>query len=207
VRKSSKKGPGKANLFQPASLLDLVVYHNELHNLQRLKEFKWSYLYETTLFDIRKNTVALYMIELLQKTIKQPESNAELYGFIEDAFMHLDKSSDAATANFALFFALHLTFFFGFRITDSYSETNKILDLQEGNFTSVIPAHAYYLSDQLSYITSQLLKVGQPYELEQLPLNAAARRSLLQAYEHFYALHIPGFGSMRSMPVLQEILS
>lgn len=207
VRKSSKKGPGKANLFQPASLLDLVVYHNELHNLQRIKEFKWSYLYETVLFDIRKNAVALYMIELLQKTIKQPESNAELYAFIEDAFMHLDKSSDTVAANFALFFALHLTFFFGFRISDSYSKENTILDLQEGVFVSTPPSHMYYLDAQLSYITSQLLKVAQPYELEQIQLNAETRRTLLQAFEHFYALHIAGFGSMRSTPVLQEILS
>ncbi|HJU45575.1 MAG TPA: DNA repair protein RecO [Chitinophagaceae bacterium] len=207
VRKSSKKGPGKANLFQPAALLDLVVYHNDLHNLQRLKEFKWSYLYETILSDIRKNTVALYMIELLQKTIKQPESNADLYAFIEDAFMHLDRSNDAVAANFALFFALHLTFFFGFRLSDSYSEKDKVLDLQEGIFISSTPSHGYYLDGQFSYTTSQLLKVRQPHELEEIRLNAEMRRTLLQAYEHFYALHVPGFGSLRSMPVLQEILS
>lgn len=207
VRKSSKKGPGKANLFQPANLLDLVVYHNELHNLQRIKEFKWGYLYETVLFDIRKNAVALYMIEMLQKTIKQPESNPDLYAFIEDAFMHLDKSGDAVTANFALFFALHLSFFFGFRLSDSYSEQNNMLDLREGVFVNHAPSHAWYLSAPLSYLTSQLLKVRQPHELEQLQLNAETRRNLLQAYEHFYALHISGFGSMRSMPVLQEILS
>ncbi|MBL7720826.1 MAG: recombination protein O N-terminal domain-containing protein, partial [Chitinophagaceae bacterium] len=29
VRASSKKGTGKANMFQPAAILDLVVYHNE----------------------------------------------------------------------------------------------------------------------------------------------------------------------------------
>lgn len=207
VRKASKKGPGKANLFQPAGILDLVVYHNELHNLQRLKEFKWGYLYETVLFDIRKNTVALYMIELLQKTIKQPESNADLYAFIEDAFLHLDKSSDAVTANFPLFFALHLTFFFGFRLSDTYSDQNNLLDLREGNFVSDHPAHPYFLNPQLSYLTSQLLKVRQPYELEQLSMNTEIRRNLLQAYEHFYALHISGFGTMRSVPVLQEILS
>ncbi|HEV9036666.1 MAG TPA: recombination protein O N-terminal domain-containing protein, partial [Puia sp.] len=40
VRTSSRKGPGKANLFQPAAILDLVVYHNELKHLQRIREFK-----------------------------------------------------------------------------------------------------------------------------------------------------------------------
>ncbi|HET6995795.1 MAG TPA: recombination protein O N-terminal domain-containing protein, partial [Chitinophagaceae bacterium] len=37
VRTSSKKGAGKAVLFQPSAILELVVYHNELKQLQRLK--------------------------------------------------------------------------------------------------------------------------------------------------------------------------
>ncbi|HKH60512.1 MAG TPA: DNA repair protein RecO, partial [Flavitalea sp.] len=92
VRTSSKKGSGKANLFQPAAILDLVVYHNELKNIQRLREFKWAYLYNNLFFDVIKNSVALYMIELMQKSLKQPEPNADLFHFLEDAFLHLDKS-------------------------------------------------------------------------------------------------------------------
>ena len=41
VRTSSRKGPGKANMFQPAAILDLVVYHNEMRQLQRIREFQW----------------------------------------------------------------------------------------------------------------------------------------------------------------------
>ncbi len=44
VRTSTRKGPGKANLFQPAAILDLVVYHNELKHLQRIREMKWALL-------------------------------------------------------------------------------------------------------------------------------------------------------------------
>ena len=39
VRVTSKKGSGKANMLQPGAILDMVVYHNELKNLQRVKEF------------------------------------------------------------------------------------------------------------------------------------------------------------------------
>ena len=60
----------KANFFQPASILEMEVYHNELKNLQRIKEFKWNYLYKNILNDVVKNSVALYMIELLQKCLK-----------------------------------------------------------------------------------------------------------------------------------------
>src|ERR1044071_7664870 len=59
VRASTKKGSGKANLFQPAAILDLIVYHNELRNLQRIREFKWDHLYQHIFSDIRKNAVAV----------------------------------------------------------------------------------------------------------------------------------------------------
>src|SRR5215203_4734734 len=90
VRQASSKGTAKAALFQPTAILELVAYHNELKNLQRLKEFRWAYLYQHILSDVMKNAVALFMIELLTKCLKQPESNPELFYFVEDALHHLD---------------------------------------------------------------------------------------------------------------------
>ncbi len=105
VRTSTKKGTGKANLFQPTAILDLVIYHNELKHLNRIKEFKWHYLYKHIFSDVPKNAVALFMIELVTKCLKQPEPNPELFEFCEDAFIHLDESSGSVMANFPLFFA------------------------------------------------------------------------------------------------------
>lgn len=207
VRKESKKGSGRANMFQPASLLNLVVYHNELRQLNRIREFNWSHLYQHIFFDIRKNAVALFMIELLQKCLKQPEQNTDLFYFVEDAFMHLDEAPENVVANYALFFALHLMVFVGFRIDDSYTDETNILDLDEGMYRADRPNHQYYLEGQEAYLTSQLLRVMQPAELQHILLNQAMRRRLLQAYQDFYSLHIADFGSMRSLPVLQEILS
>jgi DNA repair protein RecO (recombination protein O) len=106
-----------------------------------------------------------------------------------------------------LFFALHLPVFFGFRIDDNYSERNQYLDLQEGSFTSQQPTHPHFLDDKQALVTSQLLKVQQPEELDQLKLHHEFRRHLLFTFERFYALHIQDFGTMRTLPVLREILS
>ncbi len=207
VRTSSKKGSGKANLFQPTSILEMVVYHNELKQLQRIKEFKWSFLYQNILSEVKKNAVALFMIELLTKCLKQPEANADLFHFAEDSFIHLDEASDAITANFPLFFALHLPVFFGFRFSDNYSERHPFLDLQEGEFVKEQPKHPHFLDDKQAFVTSQLLKVQQPEELGDIKLNHEFRRNLLFVYETYYALHVQDFGTMRTLPVLREILS
>jgi DNA repair protein RecO (recombination protein O) len=208
VRKQGTRSSGSAASFQPAALLDLVVYHNELKQLQRIREFKWSYLYEHIFFDVKKNAVSMYMVEMLQKVFKQPEENEPLFQFIEDAFVHLDKADDAVVGNFALYFALHLAIFFGFRIEDNFHpERNSILDLQEGVFISSHPAHSYFIEGSLAETTSQLLKTMQPDELKQIKLNRTMRRQLLLAYGDYYALHLPDFGKMLSLPVLQELLS
>jgi DNA repair protein RecO (recombination protein O) len=51
------------------------------------------------------------------------------------------------------------------------------------------------------------LKVMQPEELADLKLNHDFRRNLLFAYERFYAFHIQDFGTMKTLPVLKEILN
>ena len=207
VRVNSKKGSGKANILQPGAILDMVVYHNDFKNLQRIKEFKWSYIYENIFFNVFRNAVALFMVELLQRSLKQPEPNPPLFNFIEDAFIHLDRTNDSAAANFALYFAINLSGFYGFRIEDKYSSNADTLDLMEGIFVSEKPSHLYYLEDDHSRLVSDLLKVMQPSELGQIKLNQETRRVLLHAFETFYALHIQDFGKMKTLPVLEAVLS
>src|SRR4051812_10339966 len=71
--RSTKKTSAKANLFQAGAMLDLLVYHNDAKPMQRLKEFGWLHLYNHVLSDVIRNSIALYMMELLQKCLKQPE--------------------------------------------------------------------------------------------------------------------------------------
>lgn len=206
VRTSTKKGSGKASMFQPAAILELVVYHNELKHLNRIKEFKWAVMYQHIFSDVPKNAVSLFMVELLTKCLKQPEGNPDLFHFVEDCFLYADKNYGAAMANLPLFFALHLTYFFGFKMTDDYSTNNSFLDLQEGGFVAEQPHHPHFLEEKQAFITSQLLKAQRPEELEEIKLNHDFRRKLLFVYETYYTLHIPDFGTMKSLPVLREVL-
>lgn len=204
--RSSKKSAFKANHFQPSAVLDLVVYHSDQKPLQRIKEFSWSILFQQVLSDVIKNSIALYMVELLQKCLKQPEQNTALFYFCEDILLQLDVAEKAITANFALYFSLQLPQFFGFHINDNYSANEAVLDLEEGIFISQQPDHPHFIEGELAQVTSQLLKVMQPQELSQFKLNHETRRKLLLYYQDYYSLHIPDFGQMRTLTVLHEVL-
>jgi len=206
--RSNKKTGNKAAMFQPAAILDLEVYHNDQKSMQRIKECSWAFLYQNILSDVIKNSIALYMVELLQKTLKQPESNSDLFYFCEDALLQLDKAEKNIAANFALFFSLHLADFFGFKISNNASSNDDIyLDLEEGEFVLQQPVHPNFIHGQQALITAELLRTRLPAELEQLKLNKQTRRELLLKYQDYYALHIHDFGKMKTLPVLHEVLS
>jgi DNA repair protein RecO (recombination protein O) len=196
----------KAHFFQPSSILEMQVYHSELKNLQRIKEVNWSYLYRNILSDVTKNAVALYMVELLQKCLKQPESNSDLFYFCEHAFLQLDASDVEVTANFPLYFCLQLAHFFGFRIQNNYSDERNLFNCREGNFADKILVNDHFVEAGLSYQISQLLKALQPEDLQEIKLNKNIRRTILSALENYYAFHIPEFGVMKTLPVLHELL-
>ncbi len=206
VRQSSKKSQGKANYFQPSSILDMTVYHNELKHLQFVKEYNWAYLYENVLFDVVKNTVALYVVELLQHSLIEPEANPELFYLIEDTLKHLDSSNTTVTSILPLFFTLNLASELGFEIQGNYGEATPILDLAEGKFTDVLPEHQHYLIGELAAITSQLVTLNIYLDLEKISFNKITRKQLLDAYLQFLALHISDFGQLKSLPILQAIL-
>lgn len=206
VRSSGKAG-SKASLFQAGSILALVVYHNEQKQLQRIREFQWHYLYRDLMQNVVKNSIALYMVELLTKCLKQPEQHTDLYHFCEDALQQLDVAEASIAANFALYFTLHLPHFLGFRIQDDYTEAAPYLDFMEGCFVEEPPLHPQFLSGESAAQTSLLLKVMQPAELATIPFNRLSRRHLLLQYNQYYRIHLPDFGTLKTLPILQEILA
>ena len=87
------------------------------------------------------------------------------------------------------------------------SGENNYLDLEEGLITPTRPQHLNYLDDKAAEVSSFILKAQHPSELEELKLKQEFRRFLLSSYETYYRLHIPEFGSMRTLPVLREMMS
>lgn len=208
--RSTKRTGNKAVMLQPAAILDLEVYHNDLKNLQRIKECSWAVIYNEVLSDVIRNSIAMYMVELLYKVLKQPEPQPDLFYFCEDVFQQLDQTETAVAANFPLFFTLQLPQFFGFRMNDPLNSNDQstalYLDLKEGNFTSTPPQHPHFMEGNHALLTAELLKIMHPKELTEIKLNHHTRRELLFKYLDYYALHVHEFGPMKTIAVLHEVL-
>jgi len=207
--RTNKKSGSKAILYQPSAILDLEVYHNEQRSMNRIREASWSVIYKNVLSDVVKNSVASFIVELLQKTIRQPENDPSLFYFCEDCLKELDEARPAIAANLPLFFTLQLPHFFGLKLESpqgSPDHDSIFLDLYEGIFTSRRPEHNHFVQGENAVLTAELLKVIHPQDLDQVSLNQLKRRELLRAYLEYYALHFPEFGKLKTIEVMNEVL-
>lgn len=209
ARSASKKG-SKPAFFQPATLLDMEVYHNSFKQLQRIKEYQLAALNSNIFTDVIKNGVAIFMVELLFRCLREPEDNDDLFAFMEDSLLHLNECNQATAANFPVFFAIHLSGFFGFypRSNQGISEEAGLMfDLKEGLFTNEMPSHNSYIENAAAITLAEISRARHPAELAGIKARAITRREILEALENYYALHIPDFGRLRSLPVLRELMS
>lgn len=201
-RTQSRLKPG---LFQPLNILDLVVHHKQKSTLQNIREANYLYPYQSIPFDIRKSSVALFMNELIYKTIHEEESNIELFDFLFKTCIELDTISSPGNW-FHLSFAIQFTRYLGFMPQLNYSSVKNIFNMNDGIFQENIPDHPYYLYKTESELFFQLLdRFGKPAEDLRIP--AKLRDLMLEKILTYYQLHFPGFTGMKSHLVLQTVLS
>lgn len=206
IRKGTKKSAGNSNYFQPGALLQMEVYHNPLKQLQYIKEYQWSFLYQTIYASVIKNAMIQFMVELILKTCREPESNSTLFDLIEECFIKTDQHNQNEVANIPLYFILQLSKILGFQLNGNFDKVHNMLDLKEGIFINDIPSHSWFIIEEDAEITYKILNMTNIDQLKNISLNRIRRRNLLQAYQTFLSLHIEGFTEIKSFAVLQQIL-
>jgi DNA repair protein RecO (recombination protein O) len=182
VRSSSKKS--KIALFQPLTLLDLVVYHKENANIMRIKEVKCYYVYQNFSRQVSKSAIALFINEVLNKAVKDQTHTAEIFEFISTSLIILNETPKPE--NFHLVFLLGLSRHLGF----APNQTSEVLGV-------------HWIDETEERLLNQLL--GADYNAD-LSLTYAQRQVLLNCLLRFYQTHIDGFGEVKSLQVLQEVL-
>jgi DNA repair protein RecO (recombination protein O) len=193
------------NMLQPLHLLDMVVYHKSNGSVQRIAELKNAPLLQTIPYDIIKSSLAIFLNEVLYKAVKQQTADENLFDFIFNAIEWLDHQT-TGLANFHLFFLVRLTRYLGF-YPDKYPAVGnaEFFDMKNGTFTRYKP-NINYLSPPHTQNFNKLL-MSSFETLSQLKLANDERRFLLTKLLEYYALHIEGFGYIRSHEVLEEVLS
>jgi DNA repair protein RecO (recombination protein O) len=192
------------NMLQSLHLLEMVVYHKNTGNVQRIKELKNAPLLQTIPYDVIKSSIAIFLNEVLYKAVKQQAADENSFGFIFSAIEWLDHQTEGL-ANFHLLFLIQLTRYLGFYPDRYLAGEADYFDMRNGVFCRYKPDNVLYLSPPHTQNFARLLQCN--FENAALvKLTNDDRRYLIQKLLDYYALHIEGFGNIRSHEVLEEIL-
>lgn len=188
----SSKGKNRIALFQPLTLLDLVVYHDDKKEIHRISEIKCSYPYQQIPYDIHKSSIGMFLDEVLSKTLKEHVENHYLFEFLYFSFIEFDEKTDHFE-NFHLIFLLKYAFFLGF----APQNANEIIEqFREMNVSMMIDLDYQRAINQLI-----ISEYNTP-----LTFSRQTRNYLVEIILNFYNLHIEDFGEIKSLPVLKEVL-
>lgn len=195
----------RQNLFQPLTMVDLVVYHKERGGLQRIKEISCPDIYRHIPYDIMKSSIAIFLSEMLTKSLKERDPNTGMFDYISQALRFLDQTS-GRVVDFHLVFLLHLSRFLGFQPRNNYDAQYCYFNLKEGLYQTLYSGGDDCLDQQLSHFFHQLNLV-ELNQLEDLHISGPVRRSLLQKTIDYYRWHLDGLQEVRSHFVLEMVLN
>ena len=147
----------------------------------------------------------MFLNEVLYKSIRQQHADENIFDYIFNAVSWFDET-DAASANFHLAFLLKLSRFLGFAPSTETKSDQSYFDLQEGEFKSLPPVHPYFIEKTAAELFISLFTT--PFEkLNEIKIDNATRRLVLDKILIYYTLHTASFGEIKSHQVLEEILS
>ncbi|REA59350.1 DNA repair protein RecO [Dyadobacter luteus] len=192
VRSSSAKH-NRIALFQPLTLLDLVVYHKgKQDEIHRISEIKCYHPFKTLPYHVLKSSLALFITEILVKSLREEEENQPLFYFLEQSVIYLDEADDGFE-NFHIQFMLQLASYLGFGV-----ETQEDLERE------IHHHHFPQIGDAIE-LTAMGRMIAEDYGTV-IALDRTRRVSILEKTLFFFKIHLEGLGEIRSLDVLKEVL-
>ncbi|MBB6611475.1 DNA repair protein RecO [Pontibacter sp. Tf4] len=197
--RTQRKG-SRIALFQPFTLLDMVVYTSKQGGLTRISEYKASYPFHSIPFDIRKSSMVLFLSEMVARTVKEEEENPPLFQFLYQAIVAFDEL-DQGFENFHLVFLLQLSHHLGFGPTSGKEIVEQVAFSANAQSASAAPT-VLALQAYEEYFDELLHDPARTT----IP-NGRVRRELLSVLVRYYQLHVDRLGDIKSLAILSEVLS
>jgi DNA repair protein RecO (recombination protein O) len=199
---NKKKSVFRAAYLHPLTQVEMNVSHSPGKEIHQIKDVQITIPHNEISSHPVKNAIALFLSELLFKTLRVAEPDTQLYDFLENSALVLEHS-EIGIANFHLLFMVSLTRYLGFTPSSENMETG-VFDLMNGIFTNERPQHTHYLSTEDSRYLAILLKT--PFsEMHNLSLDRNLRNKLIDHLLTYYRLHVTGFNGVQSIDVLRSL--
>ncbi len=187
----SSKAKSKIAHYQPFTLLDIVCYHNQKKDIQRISEIKICEALHSIPFDIAKTSIALFLTEIMVKIFKEEQEDYPQFDFIYHAVQILD-SMELGISHFHLQFLLKL-----------------------GRFIGIVPSGAKELLDEIAYFhhksgdntIEQIQQLMDQNFGGEITMGKNEKLNNLDLIISLYQHHFDQLKEIKTLSVLREIMT
>ena len=186
----SSRGHQKIALYQPLTMLDLVVYKNDKKDLQRISEATCHTPYHSIPDNIIKTSMALFISEFLSKSLREDSQSEQLFEFLINALGRLDLQKDNIE-NFHLSFLLKISSYFGF----SPSSGTELM--------------TFISKDLVNWDSEDIETLDNLISVDfftKMSLSRIHRKKLLNILLIFFDVHFERNATYKSVAVLNDVL-
>lgn len=199
---SSSKSKIKSSALFPLNLLDVELVIKQNNEVHQLNEVSCYYITTTISNSLSKLSIAQFINEILIKALKEQSSNPHLFSFIETCLKFLNTNETNFT-NLHLYFLIELTKYLGIEPQNNFDKQHCFFDCREGQFTSFNLSFPLGLTAEESFLLSEFLKTNSL----KVNITNSQRQQLLNILLAYYSIHVPNFGNLKSLAVLQEVIT
>ncbi len=194
----------RQNLFQPLTIIRIEAYHKASDQLQHIREVQIGEVFHTIHDDITKTSIAVFLAEVLAKSLKNQEQNTPLFDFIKESILFLDQTT-GRIADFHLVFLIRLSRFLGIEPRNNYDSKHRYFNLREGVYQGLPGGGEEIISEELSK-NFHALSQARPDTSGHLKISPLHRRELLEHTIRYFRYHLDGMQEIKSHTILAMVL-
>jgi len=198
IRNKKNKSLSPA-LFQALTILEIEANHKNRGGLETIKSAKISKPYKNIPYDITKNSMTLFISELISKCIREEEKNEELFDFIVSSFMWLDISENHQ--NFHIHFITKFLKYLG--ISPHNNPGSNDFDIVNGCFIKSVEKKRMIPQNIVVSLNKFL---GTNFdEINTTVDSSLKRKQFLEFMINYLEFHIDSFKRPKSLNVLYDL--
>lgn len=199
----SGRRPSRAIMYQPFSVLNMVLYRSNRSTLHRVREAELHLHPRSIPFDPQKRSIALFLSEIIYKVVREEQPDPALFCFVEDYIAQLDNQIDGVP-NSHLGFLGQLIVRIGFSPLNRWSAQTPYLDYRSGMFVALRPTHGFHFEPEQSELIDSALDASNG-GLVQRPLNHSQRRQIMDGLLQYLQYHLGDRLDVASLPILASV--
>lgn len=200
---STKSARMRNAIFMPLSLIEFegkIIPGKSLHSFRDAQSrFPLARIYS----DPVKNAIAMFISELLSRSLQESEENRALFQFLDTSIRLLDDMDDGV-GNFHIWFLYNLGVFLGIQPDTETYRPGYWFDMMNGVFTPSRPASPHVLPPSEARVMALLSRMTFS-NLHRFRFNRHQRNDILETALTYYRLHNSTLGAMRSPEILKQL--